>query len=216
MAILAPPQVSIIVPCYNQERFLTDALESILRQDFIDWECIMVNDGSTDHTETIAIDYCSRDVRFKYIKTANGGLSFARNTGISGAKGDFIQLLDADDLLEQQKLTYALAFYHANEMAPTVIPYSSMRYFEHDAPADLKILGRDDFVAHVEMHGEDSLESQKMVVKARNPFVISAPLYPRTLFLSIGDFDENLTALEDWDFHLRCVSAGYRFHHQYK
>jgi hypothetical protein len=90
-----------------------------------------------------------------------------------------------------------------------------MRYFEDKDPKLLKILGRQDFIAHIEAKQEDDLTSQQELLVARNPFVISAPMYPASLFKTVGDFDESLRALEDWDFHIRCVSAGYKFHHYY-
>jgi glycosyltransferase involved in cell wall biosynthesis len=206
--------VSVIVPCYNQGCFLADALDSILNQTYTNWECIIVNDGSTDNTEEVALKYRNQDARFRYIKTPNSGLSSSRNTGIKSAKGDFIQLLDSDDLIEKYKLQDAVDFLPADN-CQNIIPYSSMRYFENDDIVTPQILGRESFVAHVEIKKEDSTASQKAVVYARNPFVISAPIYPITLFNTIGYFDEELGALEDWDFHIRCINASYKFHHLY-
>ena len=74
--------VSVIVPCYNQGEFLTEALESVMNQTYNEWECIVINDGSVDNTNEIANEWISRDDRFKYIEIDNGGLSNARNTGI--------------------------------------------------------------------------------------------------------------------------------------
>ena len=93
--------VSIIVPCYNQAQYFTEALQSVLDQTYKNWECILVNDGSTDHTEEIALEWSKIDDRFVYIKKENGGLSSARNSGIEIAKGDYLQFLDADDVLNR-------------------------------------------------------------------------------------------------------------------
>ena len=73
------PQVSIIVPCYKQAQFLSEALESVINQSYYNWECIIVNDGSPDHTDDIANEWLSRDERFNYVSIKNGGLSHARN-----------------------------------------------------------------------------------------------------------------------------------------
>jgi len=207
--------ISVIVPCYNQASYLSEALDSVLNQSYINWECIIVNDGSTDDTEGIAQQYTSKDSRFNYLKQVNGGLSNARNSGIAAANGQFIQLLDADDLIEKDKLKSTVELYSSGHIDDRIIIYSSMRYFEHKQPDLLKILGRQDFVAHIEIKQDDDMISQKELLKARNPFVISAPLYPATLFDDIGYFDESLRALEDWDFHLRCIAGGYKFHHYY-
>lgn len=100
--------VSVIIPCYNQAKFLPEALNSVLDQTYKNWECIMVNDGSLDNSEQIAKAYCDKDVRFKYIKKENGGLSSARNSGLKVAKGKWIQFLDADDYIASEKLQHSI------------------------------------------------------------------------------------------------------------
>ena len=101
-------KISIIVPCYNQSSFLSEALESILIQSYPDWECLIINDGSTDDTEIIAKKYCLLDNRFVYIQKKNGGLSSARNAGLKMACGNWIQFLDADDLLPTKRFEILL------------------------------------------------------------------------------------------------------------
>lgn len=96
-------KISIIVPCYNQGNFLSEALESILAQGYSNWECIIINDGSNDDTDLIAKRYSLLDDRFIYLKKKNGGLSSARNVGLKIANGDWIQFLDADDLLPNSR-----------------------------------------------------------------------------------------------------------------
>lgn len=96
--------VSIIVPCYNQGKYLAEALQSVLEQTYSFWECIIVNDGSTDETETVAKAWCVKDSRFIYLYKENGGLSSARNAGLAKAKGAYIQFLDSDDSIHCQKL----------------------------------------------------------------------------------------------------------------
>ena len=101
--------VSIIIPCYNQERFLDEALQSVLDQTYCNWECIIVNDGSTDGTGHIAQKWCNKDKRFAFYSKENGGISSARNYGINRARGEFIQFLDADDVLAPGKLEVSLS-----------------------------------------------------------------------------------------------------------
>ena len=91
------PLISVIVPCYNQAQYLDECLQSVLDQTYTDWECIIVNDGSPDHTEEIAKKWVEKDTRFIYLSKENGGLSSARNAGIEIAKGEWILPLDADD-----------------------------------------------------------------------------------------------------------------------
>lgn len=89
--------VSIIVPCYNQAKYLDEALQSVWGQTYPNWECIIVNDGSPDNTEEIAKQWVKKDKRFIYLYKENGGLSSARNAGIVIANGEYILPLDADD-----------------------------------------------------------------------------------------------------------------------
>ena len=88
---------SIIVPVYQVESYLNQCLESVLRQTFSDFELILVDDGSTDGSAAICKEYAQKDDRVRLIQQPNGGLSAARNTGISEAKGDYLIFLDSDD-----------------------------------------------------------------------------------------------------------------------
>lgn len=108
------PLVSIIVPCYNQAQYLDEALQSVLNQTYINWECIIVNDGSPDNTEQVSSKWLTKDNRFKYIEIKNGGLSNARNTGIKNAVGSYILPLDADDKIGEQYLELALKEFEKN------------------------------------------------------------------------------------------------------
>lgn len=102
------PLVSIIVPCYNQAQYLDEALQSVFDQTYPYWECIVINDGSTDNTEEIAENWIARDSRFIYWYQENRGLSSARNTGLNCSTGDYIQFLDADDFLHNFKIKESL------------------------------------------------------------------------------------------------------------
>ena len=102
------PKVSIIVPCHNQAEFLSESLESVINQSISDWECIIVNDGSTDNTEEIAKKWCDLDYRFAYIKTIGNGVAEARNIGIKKSKGTYILPLDADDKISSKYLYEAI------------------------------------------------------------------------------------------------------------
>ena len=92
------PLISVVIPAYNAEQFLDETLESVLSQTYENWECIIVNDGSTDNTESIAKKWCEKDARFRYFYKENSGASDTRNLGIKKARGEYIAFLDADDL----------------------------------------------------------------------------------------------------------------------
>lgn len=95
------PVISIIVPCYNQAGYLPETLQTVLDQEYVYWECIIVNDGSPDETEEVALEWCGRDIRFRYLKKENGGLSDARNYGIRHSTGKYILPLDSDDKISK-------------------------------------------------------------------------------------------------------------------
>lgn len=96
--------ISIIVPVYNTEKYLRRCLDSIVVQTYRDWECIIVDDGSTDGSAAICDEYDKKDSRFKVLHKENEGVSAARNVGIDHAEGDFITFVDSDDYLSSEYL----------------------------------------------------------------------------------------------------------------
>ena len=105
------PVVSIITPAYNCEKYIGATIESVLSQTFQDWEMIIVDDCSTDDTESVINPYCQKDSRIIYKKLeVNSGAAVARNTAMSIAKGQYIAFLDSDDLWLPDKLTIQLEF----------------------------------------------------------------------------------------------------------
>ena len=95
------PRISIVIPCFNRERFLPETLDSLNAQTFSDWEAIVVDDGSTDGSLSIARDYARRDARFRALCREGGhnGANSCRNKGLAESKGDYLIFLDSDDLL---------------------------------------------------------------------------------------------------------------------
>lgn len=93
------PRVTIIIPCFNQAEFLDRCLASLQEQTFKDWDCVIIDDGSTDLTATIARSWQKHEARFQYFYKKNGGVSSARNLGIEKSKGEFIIFVDCDDIL---------------------------------------------------------------------------------------------------------------------
>lgn len=90
--------ISVVVPLYNKEKSVRTTLESIRAQSYKEWECIVVDDGSTDKSREVAEQFKIEDFRFKILSQENAGVSAARNAGIIAAKGEYIAFLDADDI----------------------------------------------------------------------------------------------------------------------
>ena len=93
------PLISIIVPVYNAEKYLSKCLDIIVAQSFADWECLLIDDGSPDGSGKICDEYATRDTRFRVFHKKNGGVSSARNLGLDNARGEWITFIDADDLI---------------------------------------------------------------------------------------------------------------------
>lgn len=93
------PDLSILVPVYNPGEYLVRCLNSVLTQTFPGWECILIDDGSSDGSGAVCDDYAQKDSRFRVIHQKNSGASAARNEGIRSARGEYILMLDADDAL---------------------------------------------------------------------------------------------------------------------
>ena len=92
-------KISVIVPVYRVKRYLSKCIESVLLQDYGNWELLLVNDGSPDSSVKICNKYAGRDCRIQVINKENGGVSSARNMGLDMARGEYIFFLDADDFL---------------------------------------------------------------------------------------------------------------------
>jgi len=103
------PTVSVLIPCFNQGRYLPETLESLIAQTFSDWEALIVDDGSTDDSAAIAERFCARDKRFRLIRQDNAGVAAARNRAIAESRGQYLLPLDADDRIAPAYLEKAVA-----------------------------------------------------------------------------------------------------------
>jgi len=203
------PLVSVIIPAYNSSAFLSDAVASAVRQTYGNLEIIVVNDGSTDDTGSVADQLAASDPRIVVVHRPNGGLSAARNTGLGVASGEFICFLDADDALLPEKSRQQVAFFQAS-------PECDLVYSDHFlARASLEPI-------RLTVTGPPPLPFDELLV-LRNWFPPNVPLLRASLVQRVGGFDESLQAAEDWDYWTRCAAAGrfgyspgpvaiYRFH----
>jgi len=183
--------VSVIVPCYNHAQFLSVALESVLEQTYENWECIIVNDGSPDNTETIAQDWCKKDSRFNYYYKENGGLSSARNYGIEKAKGDYILILDSDDKFNTTFIDKAVKVLDENEKIGIVSCWG-IRFTDNDYYGEFKPDGKnlDDFLFKNAAIGNSLIRKKS--------------------WSAVNGYDEAMKkGYEDWEFYIRVSKAGW-------
>lgn len=125
-----PPTVSILIPCYNCERFLGDTLDAVIAQTFSDWECVVVDDASTDGSAGVIADYATRDPRIRpVLLERNLGAAGARNAGLREIRGEYLAFLDADDHWLPEKLEAQL--HHARETEAPIV-HTSYRFIDED------------------------------------------------------------------------------------
>lgn len=103
------PKISVLIPVYNVEKYLPQCLDSIISQTFTDFECICVNDGSTDNSLSVLQEYANKDSRIKIINQTNSGASIARNKALKQSTGQYIALVDSDDFISKDYLEKLLA-----------------------------------------------------------------------------------------------------------
>jgi|GEM_PF-786031 len=187
----AVPLVSVIVPCYKQAHYLSEAVESVVAQTFSDWEVIVVNDGSPDETSRVVSELIERhpERRIRVIEKANGGLANARNTGIEAAKGAYILPLDADDKLAPDYLAKTTAFLQANPTEKIVTT------------------GRHDFGASSAKH---SFAKYTLPQILQNNYISYCTLYRREVWAAVGGYNPNMIwGYEDWNFWIGCAERGW-------
>lgn len=190
--------ISIIIPVYNVENYLTTCLESILNQTFQDYEVIMINDGSTDCSPDICDEYSKKDSRYKILHKENGGQSSARNQGVKIAKGDYLMFIDSDDFLTNNNCLQIIA--NGLGTSPDVLAYRYYKYFSSRHKSDCGI----------NMSGIVSLDkfgTIKELVK-RDSFFCScwSKVIKRSLIIKNGiTFDESLSC-EDMDWYFNVLS----------
>lgn len=177
---------SIVVPCYNQGSYLDDCLNSIFQQTFENWECLIIDDGSNDNSKIIANKWCRQDSRFNYLHQNNQGLSAARNKGLILASGDFIQFLDADDLIEENKLKICFDLIKSHSLDGIVSNFVTLDYnFQLTPPfCDLKA---------------EYLDYESILLDWDSKFSIPihCGLFKKDLFEDFS-FPVSLKAKEDW------------------
>jgi hypothetical protein len=167
------PEISIITPVYQAEKFLKKCVDSILSQSFTDWELLLVDDGSTDKSSEICRTYAEQDARIRYHQKENGGVSSARNAGVALAEGRYITFVDSDDFAAEDLLEtlYRLAEKYDAEMSIC----RGYDLYEGRPVPDLKQEGIESVT--------DSEEGLRQVMKARVFGVMPwGKLYRREIF----------------------------------
>lgn len=188
------PLVSVIIPTYNRGWIVKEAIDSVLEQDFPDYELIVVDDGSVDNTAAILKAYRKK---ITVLRQDNQGVSAARNHGIAAASGRLISFLDSDDLWLPPKLSIQVKFF--NDHPKAVINQTQERWIRNGVRVNPK-------QRHHKFSG--MIFERSLALCLVSP---SAVMIKKRLFKTVGFFDENLPACEDYDLWLR-ISCRYPVH----
>lgn len=147
------PKISIIVPVYQVEQYLRRCVESVLAQTFRDFECILVDDGSTDASGQMCDEYARREPNFSVIHKENGGLSSARNAAIPVAKGEYLCFLDSDDVLHPRALELMVSALEENGADLVSAPLKEFSTEDAKFAAfdtiPTTVMGQEDFIDHL-------------------------------------------------------------------
>ncbi|MBI4059635.1 glycosyltransferase [Candidatus Giovannonibacteria bacterium] len=189
--------VSIVIPAYNAEKYIKEAVDSALAQTYENVEVVVVDDGSTDGTKNVLESYV-RDGKIKYVYQKNAGLAGARNTGIRTARGEYIAFLDADDLFLPEKVTEQVKV--LEEHPDYDVCYSDLTHFTDGQQRK--------FFHHRYHYPSGNLFEPLLHKQFINPLAVFAR---RSVFEKYGFFDETLRRSEDWDLWLRWAHAGVKF-----
>jgi glycosyltransferase involved in cell wall biosynthesis len=179
-------KVTIVIPAYNAELWLRDALDSAVAQSYPAHEIIVVDDGSKDRTEEIARSFGDK---IRYIKQPNQGVSAARNAAIREATGDWIAFLDSDDLMVPEKLEKQVAVVEAKP--GLIVVYSAFQYFYPDGTT--------------QKMSAFPAEDLWPALRYRTPILPSTAMIRRSAFDEVGGFSTEYAYGEDWELWFRLV-----------
>lgn len=185
--------VSIIIPAYNHRDYILGTIGSVLTQTFLDFEIIVVNDGSPDDTRDVLRPYIS-DGRIHYIEQSNAGQAAARNHGLSESRGEFVAFLDDDDLWPREKLQTQMDLLNSHPTAVMAYGYTEVfgcgpthRWPGPDAPTG---------------------EVRSEFLRCNWLWSPGQCLIRRAALLSIGGLDTGIWGADDWDMYIRLASLG--------
>ncbi|MGA1871245.1 MAG: glycosyltransferase family 2 protein [bacterium] len=192
------PKVSVIIPTYNRSQFITHAIDSVLSQTYHDIEIIIVDDGSTDNTKKILINYNNR---IKYIYQENQGVAAARNTGIKNAKGKYIAFLDSDDMWLPQKLEQQVKI--LNQYEDIALVYSNIAYCNSNGQFIRVAFSSQQFLS--------GYIPQKVILWKAMCGYLQTWLLRKTCFEEVGYIDTSLKMSEDREISIR-IAMKYKIY----
>ena len=194
------PRVSVIIPSYNRSALLPETLDSLRAQTFRDWEALVVDDSSQDHSLELAQEYATKDNRIRaWLRHGEKkGACACRNQGLSAAAGEYVIFLDSDDLLLDTCLEHRVA--RMERMPDCGYGVYQTEMFYHQ-PGDRKILWN----IYTETPDLHRFLSKDLV------WHTTGPIWRKSVLMKLGGFDETLASFHDWELHVRALIAGIKY-----
>lgn len=187
--------VSIIIPCYNAEKYIEETIVSVINQTYSNWELIIVNDGSTDNSFAIVKEFAEKDKRISFIEKSNSGVSDSRNKGLEKSKGDFIAFLDADDSWKPEYLEKQITNLQANQYT---ISYTACQLINQNGEK-----------LNQQIRGENNPQLDDFLIqKANYNTNPSGIVYKKECFEKVKGFDVNLSNNADQDILIQMLAKG--------
>ncbi len=191
------PQFSIIIPTFNRSTLISKTLESVLAQSFDDWECLVVDDFSTDNTKEVVENYCEKDSRLRYLTNQRKkGAQGARNTGILHAQTEWIGFFDSDNIMHPDLLeSMFCAMREDNTQSDVYTCFSNViDYKTQDIVGSFKWVCEGDISKEI-LTGECYVDYNCAFIRKKK-------------LLEIGGLDENCPSMQEWDTHIRLSSIS--------
>lgn len=194
------PLISIIIPALNRGSLIGKTLESVVSQTYINWECLVIDDGSTDNTPEIISNYCRKDSRLKiYHRPKNRlpGGNAARNYGFELSKGDYLIFFDSDDIMIRDMISKRV-----HEIQKTKVDM-----FINNALMFSKVCG-DKNILWNNVNPKANNDYVELVLRFLNldmPWCTNGVTWSRAFFSNVGGWDEELRSWQDWELHLRAL-----------
>lgn len=192
--------ITVIIPTFNRAHLIERTIESVRQQKFQDWECIIVDDHSTDNTKEVVEDYCKRDARFHYlVNEGKKGAQGARNTGLKHAQNDWVVFFDSDDVMHGDMLeSMADAIGRFKEQYDVFTCFSNIVTTQSG-----EIVGKFEWQCEGNIH--DKLFTGECYVDYNGAVIRKKSL------LEMGSLDDDCPSMQEWDTHIR-LSKTARYH----
>jgi len=196
-------KVSIIIPTYNRERYIGDAIDCVLSQTYNNIELIIVDDGSTDKTKSIVFSYKKKHKDIKYIFQKNQGVAAARNNGMKRAKGELIAFLDSDDLWLTDKLQIQVEFLKSHKKIDFL--FTDMLESQDDRITSLSWLKQMPYYNRLKAQKDKVIDIVEFLYH-KNCVPTSSVIIRKKILKTTGYFNETLRISEDREFWIRACS----------